>query len=139
MTHEALPIIERLSLTKLEAVSIETLCSHSAQSTRGPLVTYCGKVGDGEVTLMTNGVSPVYEADGYSASESCLHLSSVRKSPTGEPIHVERVSVTPAAITTWEGIRLHDPDVVISAGTAGGVHSLGAIKRRVYLAQSPVK
>jgi hypothetical protein len=54
-------------------------------------------------------------------------------------VQVERVSVTPAAITTWEGIRRHKPDVVISAGTAGGIRSLGAVKRRVYISQSPIK
>lgn len=63
----------------------------------------------------------------------------MRRHASGDAVKVERVSVTPAAITTWEGIKRHAPDLVISVGTAGGVKSLGAVKRHVYLTQAPVK
>eukprot|EP01127_Copromyxa_protea_P005180 TRINITY_DN1505_c0_g1_i2.p1 TRINITY_DN1505_c0_g1~~TRINITY_DN1505_c0_g1_i2.p1 ORF type:complete len:213 (-),score=42.95 TRINITY_DN1505_c0_g1_i2:322-960(-) len=116
MTHEALPIISKLSLQKVEG-----------EKFLGSMVAYKGTVGTGEVFVITNGVANVYEEDGQPRKKD------------GEFVQVERVSVTPASITTWEGIRRYSPDIVISAGTAGGVQRLGAVKRRVYVTQTPVK
>lgn len=56
MTHEALPVIEKLSLS---------LASESEGV--GSMVTYTGSgpVSGTQIVLLTNGLSTVYEADGY--------------------------------------------------------------------------
>jgi len=57
----------------------------------------------------------------------------------GSQLKVERVSITPAVISAWEGIRVFKPDIVLSVGTAGGVKARGAKKRAVYLAETPIR
>lgn len=69
MTHEALPVIERLSLVRSEDA--------------GPMVTYRGKVGNGEVILLTNGVATVYDTNGcvtdFLQAENLARFERVRQ------------------------------------------------------------
>jgi nucleoside phosphorylase len=54
-------------------------------------------------------------------------------------VKVNRVGVVPAALSAWEGIRLFKPDIILSIGTAGGVHARGVRQRSVYLSEHPVQ
>lgn len=65
-----------------------------------------------ECVLITNGICPKYEVD--------------------------RVCTQPAALTTWEAIRLFSPDLIINAGTAGGFLRNGANVNDVYISDDTI-
>merc|ERR1719336_2354278 len=46
---------------------------------------------------------------------------------------VNNVATTASAVSAYASILAFDPDLVISAGTAGGFHALGACVGDVYL------
>eukprot|EP01124_Arcella_intermedia_P013645 TRINITY_DN2005_c0_g1_i1.p1 TRINITY_DN2005_c0_g1~~TRINITY_DN2005_c0_g1_i1.p1 ORF type:complete len:276 (-),score=49.73 TRINITY_DN2005_c0_g1_i1:78-905(-) len=118
MTHEANAIIEHLKLTKMEP---------SKYDIGAPLCPYHGLLDTSEVLLLINGPRAVHNMDG---TVRCLN---------NERVNVEGVSVVPAAISTWEGIKRFKPHIVINAGTAGGIRAKGAHKGSVYLVQSPIR
>jgi len=122
MQHEAAPIIEKFGLKALNAFEIGLL---------GPMLPYHGTVQIGEtkgdVYLLLNGESHV--------REQCGTL----RQKEGAGVKVNRVGVVPAALSTWEGIRIFKPDLILSVGTAGGVHARGIRQRQVYLSENPVQ
>jgi nucleoside phosphorylase len=116
MEHEAAPIISKLGFSLLENCGM-----------MGPMKTYSGKVNEGIVYLILNGDSHIYDQSG-----------NVRHKD-GDRVKVNRVGVVPAALSTWEGIRLFKPDIILSVGTSGGHKSKGIKQGGVYLSQHPVQ
>ena len=78
-----------------------------------PMTVHTCWIGGSEVILVTNG--------------------------TSERFQVDRVGTQPAALSAWESIRLFSPDIVISAGTAGGFRRAGAKIGEVYVSSGSVK
>eukprot|EP01123_Difflugia_compressa_P007180 TRINITY_DN1974_c0_g1_i1.p1 TRINITY_DN1974_c0_g1~~TRINITY_DN1974_c0_g1_i1.p1 ORF type:complete len:285 (-),score=49.55 TRINITY_DN1974_c0_g1_i1:66-920(-) len=120
MAHEAMPIVSALNLQPLDKnkynVSLP-ISGHYSVTSEGT-----------EILLLINGSRKVNNLDG-----------SKRTFPNGDPVSVEGVSPVSAALTVWEGIKTFKPQLVINAGTAGGVRAKGAVKGTVYLVNSPVK
>jgi len=92
-----------------------------------PFVGYHGHIHGGEVLLIINGPRIVHNLDG-----------TVR-TLDGVPVTVEGVAPIPVALSVWEGVRVFKPQLIINAGTAGGVKAKGAIKGKVYLIGSPLR
>jgi len=118
MHHEAFPVVEKLALTKIDNTEVGLI---------GPLVAFRGTMKESQVFLVLNGDSHVYEPNG------------LLREKDGEKIRVNRVGVVPASISTWEGVRIFQPDLILSIGTAGGLRSQGIKLRTVYIAKNPIK
>jgi len=118
MFHEAKSIIEELKLI---------VQNDSQPSIAAPLMAYHGNFDNGEVLLIANGRRRVNNVDGT------LRLLD------GVQVEVEGVSPVPTAIAVWEGIRVFKPQIIINAGTAGGLKAKGAIKGKVYLVGTPLR
>lgn len=78
-----------------------------------PMKVYTCRMGGSDVILVTNGIS--------------------------ERFGVDRVATQPAALSAWESIRVFSPDIVISAGTAGGFRQAGAKIGDVYVSTESIK
>jgi len=115
MTHEAISMITALKLNTHQNVLPP------------PLDVYYGKFESGEVFLIINGRRHVNNLDG------------TPRMLDGVPVVVEGVSPVPTAISVWEGIRVLKPQIIINAGTAGGVKAKGAIKGKVYIIGTPFR
>jgi len=61
------------------------------------------------------------------------------KDEKGDIAHVDAVGTIPSALAAWEGIRAFHPDVIITAGTAGGVKANGATVGDVYISTDRVR
>lgn len=80
---------------------------------RDPMQAFEGRVGPAELVVVLNGRSP-------------------------RPPHVDLAGPTPAAVSTAQAIKTFAPDLVISAGTAGGLGSRGVKVGDVVLSRQIV-
>jgi len=117
MMHEADPLIKLCALKPLTSLALSP-----------PLQGFEGHFAGVELFVVVNGSRDVRELNG-----------SVRVDGKGAAARVEGVSVVPAAISTWEAVKVLRPQLVINAGTAGGVHARGAKRGQVYWCSQPLR
>lgn len=74
-----------------------------------PMQAYAGRERDKDIFLVLNGKDPIH--------------------------HVDSVATQPAVLATYLGIERFHPDLVISAGTAGGLKAKGSQSNDIYISE----